>query len=175
MNGHITGKVASSIMVDTNATHNFISEGEVNKLGLKLEKDLGRIKAVNFKTFTTMRMAKQVMVKLFLWQGRVNFMVTQMDDFNLVLGMEFLIAHHVIPMPAASSLMIIGGDPCVVPVQNKQPKETRLIFALQFNKGMKRQESSFMVVLTRDEEAEEEDIPSVGKDVLKSFKDVMLD
>ena len=51
-----------------------------------------------------------------------------MDDFDVVLGMEFLVAHHVIPMIVANSLMIMGGDPCIVPV--KQPKETRLISAL---------------------------------------------
>ena len=77
----------------------------------------------------------------------------------MVLGIEFLLTHHVIPMPATSSLIIMGGDPCVVLVQNKELKETRLISTLQFKRGMKRQEPSFMVVLTRDEEGEEEDIP----------------
>ena len=65
--GHIIGKMTISIMVDTGATHNFILEGEVKKLGLKLEKDIGRMKAVNFKTFTTVGVVKQVMVKLGLW------------------------------------------------------------------------------------------------------------
>ena len=51
MKGHIVGKVATSIMMDTGATHNFISKGEVKKLGLKLEKDSGRMKVVNFKAF----------------------------------------------------------------------------------------------------------------------------
>ena len=45
----------------------------------------------------------------------MDFVVAQMDDFDVVLGMEFLLAHHVIPMPATNSLMIMGDDPCVVP------------------------------------------------------------
>ena len=76
MKGHISGKVTTSIIMDTGATHNFIFEGEAKKLGLKLEKDLGRMKVVNFKAFTTVGVAKQVMVKLGLWQGRANFMVS---------------------------------------------------------------------------------------------------
>ena len=139
MKGHIAGKVATSIMVDTGATHNFISRGKAKKLSLKLEKDSCDMKVVNSKAFTTTRVEKQVMVKLGSWQGKENFMVTHMDDFDMVLGMEFLVAPHVIPMPATNSLMIMGGDPCAISMQNKQPEETRLISALQFKKGMKRQ------------------------------------
>ena len=173
--GQIAGKVATSIMVDTGATHNFISEGEARKLGLKLEKDSGRMKAVNSKAFTTAGVAKQVVVKLGSWQGKTDFVVAQMDDFDVVLGMEFLIAHHVIPVPAANSLMIMGEDPCVVPVQNKQPEEIKLISALQFKRGVKRQEPSFVVFMKGGEEGVEKDIPSAVRDALRSFEDVMLD
>ena len=114
--GHIAGRIATSIMVNMGATHNFISEGEAKKLSLKLEKDSGRMKAINSKAFTTAGVAKQVLVKPSSWQGRVDFVVTQMDDFDVVLGMEFLIAYHLILMPAVNSLMIMGGDPCIVPV-----------------------------------------------------------
>ena len=108
MKGQIAGKVAMSIMVDTGATHNFISKGEARKLGLKLEKDSGCMKVVNSKAFTTAGVVKQVLVKLGSWQGRTNFLVAQMDDFDVVLGMEFLMAHHVIPVLATNSLMIMG-------------------------------------------------------------------
>ena len=39
----INGKTAKSVMVDTGATHNFISEAKAKRLGLKLEKDSGRM------------------------------------------------------------------------------------------------------------------------------------
>ena len=99
-------------------------------MGLKLEIDSSYMKAFNSKAFTTARVVKQVMVKLNSWQGKAEFMFAPMDDFDVVLGMEFLLAHHVIPVPTASCLMIICGDPCVVLVQNKQLEETRLISAL---------------------------------------------
>ena len=69
MKGHIASKLASSIMMDTGATHNFIFEGEAKKLGLKLKNDLGHMKAVNFKAFTTIGVAKQVMGSLVRGMG----------------------------------------------------------------------------------------------------------
>ena len=91
----------------------------------------------------------------------------------MVLGMKFLIAHHVIPMPSTSFLMIMGRDLCVIPIQNKQLEETRFISALQFKRGVKQQGPSFVAIMNGDEEGEEEDILSAVQDALRSFKDVM--
>lgn len=44
LNGH-----ASKAMADTGATHNFLAEREVERLGLVLSKDHSRMKAVNSK------------------------------------------------------------------------------------------------------------------------------
>ncbi|KAA0026026.1 Asp_protease domain-containing protein [Cucumis melo var. makuwa] len=49
------------------------------------------------------------MINLGGWNGPVDFMVLKMDDFNVVFGMEFLLEHHVIPMPSAKCLMITGS------------------------------------------------------------------
>ena len=117
--GNIAGKVASSIMVNIGATHNFIFEGEAKMLGLKLEKDLGHMKAINSKAFTTTRVVKQVMIKLGLWQGKVDFVVAQMDNFDVILGIKFLLAHDVIVVPTTNCMMIMGRDLCVVSIQNK--------------------------------------------------------
>ncbi|KAJ7947141.1 Retrotransposon protein, putative, Ty3-gypsy subclass [Quillaja saponaria] len=83
--GHLGGKPATSVMLDTGATHNFVSEAEAKKLGLKLEKDSGRMKAVNSKSLPTAGQAKQVSVKLGTWEGRVDFVVAKIDDFDGVL------------------------------------------------------------------------------------------
>ena len=60
----------------------------------------------------------------------IDFVVARVDDFDVVFEMEFLTAHHVISVPATSSLMIMGEDPCIVLVQNKQPEDIKLISAL---------------------------------------------
>ena len=54
------GIMAKSVMVDTGATHNFISASEAKRLGLKLEEDVGRMKAVNSKALPTSGLAKQI-------------------------------------------------------------------------------------------------------------------
>ena len=99
------------------ATHNFISKGEVKKLCLKLEKDSDCMKPINFKAFPTVGVVKQVLVKFGSWKRRVDFVITQMVDFDMTLGMEFLLAYHVILVPVYSCLMIIGEGSCFVSVQ----------------------------------------------------------
>ena len=42
----------------TGATHNFVSKVEAKRLGLKFEKDVGRMKAVNSKALATTGLAK---------------------------------------------------------------------------------------------------------------------
>ena len=55
------GKAAKSVMVDTGATHNFVSEVEAARLGLKLVgDDTGKMKAVNSKAMAIVGAAKQV-------------------------------------------------------------------------------------------------------------------
>ncbi|ERN07685.1 hypothetical protein AMTR_s00155p00067560 [Amborella trichopoda] len=51
-------------MVDTGATHNFISGDEAKRLGLHLEKDSSRMKAINFEAKSVLGVAKVVELKL---------------------------------------------------------------------------------------------------------------
>ena len=49
----LNGKPTKSVMINTGATHNFVYDIEAKRLGLKLEKDVGRMKAVNSKALVT--------------------------------------------------------------------------------------------------------------------------
>ena len=53
-----------SVMIDTGATHNFVYEVEAKSFGLKLEKDVGRMKAVNSRALAITELAKQLRVKI---------------------------------------------------------------------------------------------------------------
>ena len=77
-------------LVDTGATHNFVSVNEAAKLGVKTTKGSGTIKAVNSPAKPIHGVAKDVRVKIREWEGEIDFSVVPMDDFKVVLGLEFL-------------------------------------------------------------------------------------
>ncbi|XP_060673257.1 uncharacterized protein LOC125420382 [Ziziphus jujuba] len=171
----INGKATKSVMVDIGATHNFCSEIEARRLGLCLQKDAGQMKAVNSKTLPTVGLAKQVPLKLGTWEDRVDLIVVPMDDFDVILGMDFLVKKKAIPIPAANSLLMMGEQTGVVPVQRKQLNNPKLLSALQFKKGVRRKEPSYIALVVAREGEDDETTPPMVLDALKSFNDVMPD
>ncbi|TYK11965.1 Asp_protease_2 domain-containing protein [Cucumis melo var. makuwa] len=98
-------------MVDSGATHNFITEAEARRLRLRWEKDSGKMKVVN------------------------SVALPIMDDFDVVLGMEFLLEHQVIPMPSAKCLAITGSFPTVVQADIRQPNGFKMMSTIQLDKS----------------------------------------
>jgi len=74
-----------------------------------------------------------------------------MDDWDLVLGMEFLLEHKVIPMPLAQSLVVRRSNPTVVQARKSG---VRMRKALQLKKGLNREEPTFMAIPFLDEQIE---------------------
>ncbi|XP_073107197.1 uncharacterized protein [Elaeis guineensis] len=99
LNGRVT-----RVMVDIGATHNFIVDYEATHLGLKLERDSSRMKAVNSEARPIVGLAKDVPVRVGTWSGKANFVAVPLDDFQVILGMEFLQAARVVPMPFLDAL-----------------------------------------------------------------------
>ncbi|XP_062118644.1 uncharacterized protein LOC133832296 [Humulus lupulus] len=138
VNSTINNKSAKSVMIDTSATHNFISELEAKRLGLKLEKDAGHIKVVNSKALATKGVAK---------------------------------GKGAIPIPATGSLLIMGDTPSMVPTKMIPPPGVKFLSALQFKKGVKKREPTYVAVLALFEETVEEIVPLEIKRVLKTYGD----
>ncbi|KAK3040027.1 hypothetical protein RJ639_028358 [Escallonia herrerae] len=63
-------------MVDTCATHNYISSTEVEGLG------------INSVAQPVTGISRSVLIKIGPYEGRTNFSVVIMDDFKLILGLE---------------------------------------------------------------------------------------
>ncbi|XP_057959750.1 uncharacterized protein LOC131152113 [Malania oleifera] len=131
----INGK-STRAMVDTGATHTFVSQLEVWRLNLSLEKDTGRMKAVNSVTQPTMGVAKQVAVKLGQWEGHANFTVVPLDDFLVILGMEFLRGTRAVLMPSTGSLCLMGDHSCMVQVVATKGDDGKSLSAIQLNEGL---------------------------------------
>ena len=58
------------------------------------------MKAVNSTALPVVGVVKRAVIQLERWNDLVDFVVVGMDDFDVVLGMEFLLEHQVIMMPA---------------------------------------------------------------------------
>ena len=116
-------------MVDSSATHNFITVAEARRLNLHWKEDTEKMNVVNSTALLVVGIVKWVAIQLEGWSGFVDFVVVGMDDFDVVLIMEFLLKHQVIIMPAAKCLVITGSTPTVVQIDLRQPKGLRTISA----------------------------------------------
>ncbi|KAL0462684.1 UNVERIFIED_CONTAM: hypothetical protein Slati_0156000 [Sesamum latifolium] len=86
------------------------------RLGLVLEKGVGRVKAINSAAQLIAGVAKSVLIKVGAYEEKTNLSVVVMDDFKLILGLDFLrdtrtrVLSHCV-----DSLMMMGTKPCVIP------------------------------------------------------------
>ncbi|KAL4283428.1 hypothetical protein GQ457_16G027420 [Hibiscus cannabinus] len=127
----INGK-ATRAMVDTGASHNFISPEEATRLGVKVIGGKGSIKAVNSAAKPIHEIAQDVKTDVGTWSGRLNFSIVPMDDYKLILGIEFLDQVKAIPMPFANVMSITeGNQACVVPMIRGTKQESKALSALQ--------------------------------------------
>ena len=93
----VNHKLAKNTMADSGATHNFMTEMEVNWLNIKWHRDSGKMKIVNSVGLPILRIARKTTLKLGTWSSLVDFVIVKMDGFDVVLRMEFLLEHKVIP------------------------------------------------------------------------------
>ncbi|KAL0354964.1 UNVERIFIED_CONTAM: RNA-directed DNA polymerase [Sesamum radiatum] len=78
-------------MLDMGATHNFVADREIQKLGLIFAQHSSRMKAVNSKAKPIQSVAC-VDLKVGSWTGKCNRMTVPLDDFDVILGDGFHVA-----------------------------------------------------------------------------------
>ncbi|KAL3626938.1 hypothetical protein CASFOL_029249 [Castilleja foliolosa] len=93
-------------MIDSGATHNFVSEREIARLGLGLSKLARYVKAVNSDAKSVMGVAN-VELKVGPWSGRCEFTAFALEGFDLILGQEFLVQASVAVIPHLGGLLIM--------------------------------------------------------------------
>ena len=105
-------------LLDMGATHNFVSVDEAKRLGLKATKEGGTMKTVNSPVKPIVGIAQSVHITLGTWSGKLDFSIVPMNDFKMVLGMEFFDQVHAFSLPATNSLSILDGSKaCMVPTE----------------------------------------------------------
>ncbi|KMT07738.1 hypothetical protein BVRB_6g146600 [Beta vulgaris subsp. vulgaris] len=111
VNGTVN-EVHTRVLVDTGATHNFLALREAKNLGVKFTKVDGEMKAINSGATPVYGRAWNVPVRLGKWRGKIDFLVVDMDDESIVLGMEFL--DSVMPIKMGDGVLTITnkGSEC---------------------------------------------------------------
>ena len=92
----VNHKLAKSTMVDSGTTHNFMTETEANRLNIKWHRDLRKMKVANSVALPILGIARKTTIKFGTLSSLVDFVIVKMDDFDVVLGMKFLLEHKVI-------------------------------------------------------------------------------
>ncbi|GFZ10557.1 hypothetical protein Acr_21g0011560 [Actinidia rufa] len=93
-------------------------------------------KAVNTEAWPIYGVARDVRLHIGDWCGQVDFTVVPMDDYPIVLGMEFLDGVRAFPIPFAETMCIMGeGSACMVPLAREALLKSKTLSAIQLSKG----------------------------------------
>lgn len=126
-------------MVDTGATHTVVSATVVQRLGLRTSKCNSLLKMPNAKAQSVHGMAYNVPLKVGSLTGKINMLVIPLDDFDVILGMDFLKKTQSCPMPYLNGLMVTHqSGPCFVPCVGERPASTKkmeTVSAMTVEKG----------------------------------------
>ena len=164
-------------MADNGATHNFVATSEASRLDLKLVDDDSRIKAVNSKAQRIQGIAKDVLLQVGEWKGKMNLLYVPLDDFNLILGIDFFLKSKATLIPFLGGLMILEEkQPCFVPAVKGMAEKlgkAEMVSALQLKKRLKRGQETHLAALVEIHEGHDAEVPDSVAWILKEFRDIM--
>lgn len=162
-------------MVDTGATNNFVADRSVESLGLALRASTSRVKAVNSEA-QVIKGSTEAELRMEPWTGKVTLLAVPLDDFDLILGMDFLRKAKASVMPHLGGVMIgEESNPCFVKGvfdRDLGKKGEGMLSAIQVEAGLKHGEVTYLAALV-EEKPDQLEIPDVVVPTLKEFEDVM--
>ena len=177
------------MMIDTGASENLITKACAERLGIPVQQDIGWVKPVNSAPRPIDGCAKDIPIKLGDWQGRADFRVHAMDDFEVVMGIKYMRENRIITLPPWNLVAVVEGtEPKIIQATSTPPKAMHLS-AMQIARGAKKKLATFIAILRTDESegvrsgdvgtarcAKEEivrRVPNIVVDVLRRVEDVM--
>jgi len=95
--------------VDSGASHNFMGEDTARRIGLEFVLAMAQMKTVNSPPIGVLGIAERVDTTLGEWTGNVDFTIVQIDDYEVVLGMEFMKQFDAMIVPHLRKLYIYDG------------------------------------------------------------------
>ncbi|XP_061956833.1 uncharacterized protein LOC133678522 [Populus nigra] len=151
--------VAESSLVETNlARIDVLRQGKlgagdtlmlVTQLGLRLSNSQTSMKAVNAKAQRILGMAYGVPVVLDKWHGKQDLLVVTLDDFDVILGLDFLKKAKIALMPHLDGILLAN------------------------DKALKKGGEVFLAVTVTEESEQAGSVPDVIARLLEGYRDVM--
>ncbi|RVW26159.1 Retrovirus-related Pol polyprotein from transposon 297 [Vitis vinifera] len=173
----VVNGVQVKALVDNGATHNFVATREATRLGLKLEEDTSRIKAVNSKAQKIQGVAKNVPMQINDWKGTCSLLCVPLDDFDLIFGVDFLLRAKVALIPHLGGLVVLEEkQPCFVKAlrtKDGSKGQPEMLSAIQLKKGLKKGQETYVAALIEIKEGQSMEVPDSVVRILKEFRDVM--
>lgn len=106
VDAHLEGQCISTL-VDLGATHNYISAKKAKAMGLKVQPGTSSFKVVTSPTQNISGIIRDVPISVGILHSKMDMMAIEMDEFELVLGQEFLRIRKVAIIPHLESLMFM--------------------------------------------------------------------
>ncbi|KAL0336593.1 UNVERIFIED_CONTAM: hypothetical protein Sradi_4871200 [Sesamum radiatum] len=173
----INGKAVMA-MLDSGATHNFVADREIQKLGLTLAQHSSSIKAVNSEMKPIQGVAC-VELKVGAWIGKCNLMVVPLGDFDVILGVDFMLLANAMVMPYLNGLFIADqNSTCFVQGTYLQDsvrpaeKKDSLMSVMQVKAGLRHGEQTYLAALIEIKSDVVQEVPDEVAELLQEFKDV---
>ena len=165
-------------LVDTGASHNFVKLEVADAIGLKKTSCDVKVKAVNSQAKAAAGIASGVTVHIGRWTGKIDFTVMPLDDFEMILGQDFLRRQEAVLLSFADKLVIFKGKrPSVVKtVAGKPDEQDRFVSAVKAKKTARWSETQMYVATLLDESdpgSVGTPTPPVLADMLAAYADLM--
>ncbi|KAK3002456.1 hypothetical protein RJ639_022450 [Escallonia herrerae] len=126
-------------LMDTGATHNFMSPWVDEWLGLKSTKDGSWFTFVNAKERLTKGVIKNVDLRIDIWIWKANFNIIDMDELGVVLEMDFMKKSSNTLNLYCGVMMMVGKEgqlEWMIPLMSKDGADARKgIIVLQLDNG----------------------------------------
>ena len=173
----LTGGQKIMALVDSGATHNFVSTKEAARLRFKLARDGSKLKAMNSQAQETHGMTKNMAIQMGDWKGTIDFLSVPLDNFDFILGNDFFQRAKVALLSHLNGLLIMDEkQPCFVASISKPPKRPsreKTLSALQLEKGLRKGEHTYVATLIEIKLDKQVEVPDAITPILSRFADVM--
>ena len=138
-------------------------------MGLKLVNDDSRIRVMNIKAQRIQGIAKDVLLQVGEWKGKCNLLCVPLDDFNMILGIDFFLKFKAALIPHLGGLIFLEEkQPCfVLAVKGNGEKhgKAEMVLTLQLKKGLKQGQETYLAVLVEIHVGHNAEVPNyVGWD-----------